>query len=330
MSRTVPFVVGQWVRGASFYGRSRELDGLLARDRGCAWVCGLRRVGKTSLLRQLELLAGERGRLPLFWDLQGVDDGAELALSFADALLDAGEALAARGIAVADVPTRDLATAVAHLLAALEARRVPLLLLCDEADELVSLAESHPDLASALGRALLASTATVVLACSPRGVARARDVEAGGLFTPLTAPLALGALTDDEARQLVRQSRLPTGSRPGFDEPTVEAIRARCGNHPMLLQLVGRRCLEIGDVDEACRLVTADRTLEHLFAVDLGLLAADERDLLISAARDGGARRDDAALRRLIDLGLLRCDGAGRVDVGNSFLATWLRNRHAS
>lgn len=322
-------MVGQWVRGSSFYGRTRELDELLARDRGSTWVCGLRRVGKTSLLRQLELLAGEGGRLPLFWDLQGVDDGTELALGFADALLDANEALTALGIDVPDVQTGDLVTGVGQLLAALEARRVRLLLLCDEADELVSLAESHSDLVSALCSALLASTATVVLACSPRGVARAGHVEAGGLFASLEAPLVLGTLTDDEARQLVRQTRLSAGSRPGFDEPTVEAIRARCGNHPMLLQLVGRRCLEIGDVDEACRQVTADRTLDHLFAVDLGLLTGDERDLVNAAARDGDVRGDDAALRRLLDLGLLRCDGAGPVEIGNGFLAAWLRRRHA-
>jgi len=199
MSRTVPYVVGQWVRGPQFYGRGRELETLLARERGAVWVCGLRRIGKTSLLRQLELLAGERGRLPLFWDLQGVDDAAELAFGLEDALLDAEEALAAHGIDAADFEGRDLAGSLRGLLAALEERHLPLLLLCDEADELVSLAATHPGIVSALGDAIRDSSATVVLTCSPRSVARAVDHDAG-LVAALDAPLPLGALSDEEAR----------------------------------------------------------------------------------------------------------------------------------
>ena len=67
-----PYVVGQWVRGERFYGRQRHLEEILAGPRESLWLLGTRRIGKTSLLRQLEWIASQRpelGYLPLFWDL---------------------------------------------------------------------------------------------------------------------------------------------------------------------------------------------------------------------------------------------------------------------
>ncbi|HEV8631653.1 MAG TPA: hypothetical protein VGV61_15150 [Thermoanaerobaculia bacterium] len=338
MSGTVPFVVGQWVRGERFYGRAAELARLLAGGEArCVWVAGLRRIGKTSLLRHLELLAGQDGRLPLFWDLQGVDDAAELALGFTDALVDAEEQLARHGIALAEVENGSLVGAVGRLLRALEQRGLRLLLLCDEADELVRLAEACPQVVGELGRVLLSSPATaVILTCSPRASARAAAAGEGGPLTAtLGAPFHLGVLTHEEAGRLLRQEQLPAGARPPFHELTVEAIRQQCGNHPMLLQLVGRRCLELGNEQEACRQVAADATLEHLFAVDLGLLSGDEGKFLraVACASCQGAdpaSTDGSAPRRLLALGLLHAGPDGRLFVPNRFLAHWLRRRAAA
>ncbi len=336
MSETVPYVVGQWVRGQSFYGRQAELARLLTGRERCTWLAGLRRIGKTSLLRQLELLAGEAGRLPLYWDLQGVADGGELGIAFADALLDAEPLLARHGITPAAVEDRHLPATLARLLRALAARGVALLLLCDEADELLRLAVASPRLVAELGETLLASPdAVAVLACSLRGLTDP-PATAGrsGLFAARETPLLLGVLADAEACELVRQSQLPAASRPPCDAATVEAIRDHCGNHPLLLQLVARRRLELGDTGEALRQVAADRTLAHLFAVDLDLLRADERASLSAAARDDGAGSDakavDPSRRRLFELGLLRRREGGRVAVANRFLAEWLRERGGS
>ena len=90
--RAIPYVVGQWVRGERFYGREALLEEILDGPRNSLWVMGTRRVGKTSLLKQLEQLAvesQERGYLPLFWDFQGSADPEELHLGFHDAVLDA-------------------------------------------------------------------------------------------------------------------------------------------------------------------------------------------------------------------------------------------------
>ena len=103
--RANPFVVGQWVRGERFYGRSTLIDEILKGPRNSHWVLGTRRIGKTSLLKQLEHVTSpeDSGYVPIFWDLQGADDPNELELTFADALLDAEDRLEEMGIAVSSL-----------------------------------------------------------------------------------------------------------------------------------------------------------------------------------------------------------------------------------
>src|SRR6185312_2709175 len=271
----VPFVIGQWVCGSRFYGREPEIEGLLGARQRWLWIAGLRRVGKTSLLKQLDHLSGaDSRRVPLFWDLQGVGSAEELGLTFLDALLDAEETLAREEISLQEIEDGDFFPAIAKLARALQGRE--LLLLIDEADELMTLHRAVSGLAARLWQAIDAvESARVVLASSPR-----LFDHGGAVIERFEAPRYLGALTDDEARSLLRQDRLPAGSRPSFDETCVETIREACGNHPMLLQIAAKRCLETGDAEEALRQVAVDRSVQHLLAVDFDLLAAAEQQIL--------------------------------------------------
>ena len=74
-----PYVTGAYVVGRKHYGRREMADYLLHGDSRAYWVVGNRRIGKTSLLRQLELLALSQNRIvPLFWDMQGGNTFARL------------------------------------------------------------------------------------------------------------------------------------------------------------------------------------------------------------------------------------------------------------
>jgi hypothetical protein len=341
-------VVGQWVRGERFYGREAEIAALLPLEETPGgpsapgrrlWVAGLRRIGKTSLLRQLELLAleGRRPVLPLLWDLEGIDGAGDLAPAFADALLDAADAVVRLGVPRAEIEAgldSDPCAGLERLHRALAGRGAELLLLCDEADRLAGLARSDPELVRRLWRAAAGASGRVVLASSVRlADLAAGDGGAAACVEGFGEPLLLGAMTPAEARELVRQSRLPPEARPAFDDATVEAIRERCGDHPMLLQLAGRRRQETGDLDQALRLVAAERTVDHLFEVDLALLTETERRALRAIARaerDGGAGAEEGeqALERLLALGLLRRTAPGGAGGGlairNRLLAAWL------
>ena len=306
----IPFVIGQWVCGPRFYGRDAEIAQILGSPERWQWIAGLRRIGKTSLLKQLDHLAAKDGKiLPLFWDLQGVGSREDLALTFTDALLDAEEIMAKQGIALDEIEDEDLFASLEKLAQALRLRKKELLLLVDEADELRLL---DPGLIANLWQAVAAfDAARVLLASSPLLF----------LAEPFTAPRYLGVLTDPEARALLRQTQLPAEARPRFDEAGIERLCAHCGNHPMLLQIAAKRWHELGDLDEALRQIAADRAVQHLLAVDFDLLTKAEQETLRSIARGEGS----GGAGRLIELGLVRCDGAGGWGIPNRFLEAWLR-----
>jgi len=285
----LPYVVGQWVRGDRFYGREALLAEILDGGRDSLWVVGSRRIGKTSLLKQLELLtaAGRRGFFPLYWDLQGTDNPAELDLTFADALLDAGERLAELGIDAEASGEGGLFASLNAIRDRLRSREQTLLLLCDETEELITLQDHHPASLDTL-RAYLQPGAGVrtVLASSVRlSVLVEPRPDTSPFLDGFTPPLYIAGLTNEEAHALIRQDHLPEGDRPAFDAPTASAIGERCGNHPYLLQLLTKRCLELGDLEAACARVGSDRMIDYLFSVDLDLLSVKEQHLLPTIAR---------------------------------------------
>lgn len=137
------YVVGQWVRAEGFYGRGAQLAEVLEGPRSGFWVVGTRRRGKTSFLKQLEHIAAtqpERLLVPVFWDLQGAENEHDLADSFEDALADIEPRLSEAGIALAEIMDQDIVRLLGNVRRRLNTTGRQLLLLCDEAEELLQVA----------------------------------------------------------------------------------------------------------------------------------------------------------------------------------------------
>ncbi len=341
---TNPFIVGQWVRGESFYGRDELIREILDGPRDGIWLLGTRRVGKTSLLKQLEHLTArpDSGYFPLFWDLQGAENRSELSNDFEDALLDVEDRLRRLDLAVEEIRGLDLFACLGRLRRKLRSKRLKLLLLCDEVEELIRLGDKEPALLRKLRHALLSAEGVrSVLASSVRLWALAeRREDTSPFLHGFLPPLYIRRLSPAAARSLIRQDRLPAAQRPGFQPPVVKAIRRRCDHHPQLIQQVAMRCLELGDLEAACEDVAADATVGHLFAVDFDTLNRAERRILRSVVRSGpatsaalGGRLEisraalGGGLTRLESLGLLCRDPEGRVAVANRFFHRWLKEQ---
>jgi hypothetical protein len=340
--KPVPFVIGQWVRGERFYGRDRLIAEILDGPRNGIWLLGTRRIGKTSLLKQLEHLVAtdpERGYFPIFWDLQGADDPAELHAGFTDALLDAEDRLEAIDVDVTELEAADLFAAMSRLRRKLRSKRLKLLLLCDEVEELIKLNEKDPALLGKLRHAMQASEdVRSVLASTIRLWALTEQrADTSPFLHGFAPPLYIGPMSDDGANALLRQARLPAEMRPELDDVDVETIRRRCDNHPYLLQLVGKRRLETGDLEQAIEEVAADQMVAYFFSVDFEMLSPVEQQILCTVAHDTPAASDtiearlaldtpalQTALQNLHNLGFIRRDPAQRVVLANDFFRRWL------
>ena len=338
-----PYVVGQWVRGERFYGRNSLIDEILNGPRNSLWVLGTRRIGKTSLLKQLEHITSSNGSdyVPIFWDFQGADNPGELSLTFSDALLDAEDRLEAIGIEVSDFEGEDLFASMATLRRNLRSQGRSLLLLCDEVEELLNLHRQDSALLRKLRRAMQSQDGVRSVLTS--SIRLCQLAEQRGDTSPFlhgfSPPLYISGLSADEGPALVRQDHSPSGSRPEIDGENASEICRRCDNHPYLIQLVCKRFLETGDLEEACRQVVSDRMINYFFSVDFEMLSATERSVLRLIAEQGTATdasihavmkgdtadRDDA-LQRLENLGFIGRDESRNYVLSSYFLIRWLED----
>jgi DNA-binding winged helix-turn-helix (wHTH) protein len=333
----VPYVVGQWVRGDYFYGRTAVIEEVLRGNRNWLWLLGTRRVGKTSVLKQLEYLAlslPDLGFVPVFWDLQGADRPEDLHLDFADALLDAEDRFERVGLDLTTIRADDCFDSLGRLRRALLSKGLRLLLLCDEVEELLQLKRKDPSLLRKLRRALHSRDGIrSVLASSGRLWQLAdTDEDTSPFLDGFTPPLSIGSLDDGSARALARQQHLPEASRPGFDDDEIDRICQLCGNHPYQIQLLCRRALDRGDLEDAVDEVAHDRAVGFFFSVDYELLAPLERSILELLAQHSHASStevqhhlDDTSdattsLSSLLDLGVVSRDADGRYDIASYFL----------
>jgi DNA-binding winged helix-turn-helix (wHTH) protein len=338
----IPYVVGQWVRGDRFYGRSAQVAEILRGERDLVWLLGTRRVGKTSLLKQIELVSSaepDPRYFAIYWDFQGVDTASELHLNFTDALLDAEDRLQSVGIDVDEITADDLFVALERLRRTLRSKRLQLLLLCDEVEELLALQRAEPSLLRKLRHALQSRDGIrTVLASTIRLWALAGQTDDTSPFLHgFTPPVYIDRLTDGEARALVRQTHLRPEQRPDIDDATMNGILEHCDNHPYLVQLVCKRFVETGDLAEAITQVATDRMVSYFFSVDFGMLTADAQRIVRTIAETPAITRDaigerlsvrsdevDGCLRQLTNLGFVRPQGGDGFVLANYFFQRWL------
>jgi hypothetical protein len=340
----LPFVVGQWVRGDRFYGRNAQIAEILDGPRNCLWLLGTRRIGKTSLLKQIEFIAEtspDSRYMPIFWDFQGASTPEELYLNFSDALLDADERLERIGISLEDVEAEDLFVSLERLRRQLRARNMRLLLLCDEVEELIELHRNDASLLRKLRHTMQSrDDIRTVLASTIRLWALADHKEDTSPFLHgFAPPLYIERFSDEEARSLIEQSHLDPGQRPQFADGVIESIRSHCDNHPYLVQLVCKRYFETGGLEEAIEQVATDRMVSYFFSVDFEMLSHAEGNIIRIIAGQSGATSDsireeipldpdvlDGSLRRLENLGFIRGGKERRFELANYFFRRWLQS----
>ncbi len=340
MKQRNPFIAGSWVRGDNFFGRRGILREVLEGQRHALWIVGPRRLGKTSLLKQLEHAtqnSGESPFVPLYWDLQGSADARGLADGFLGSVEDSETFRRATDVAAEDLEGLSISEMLTTAVRKTVRAGWRLLLLLDEAEELLTLVRSSPSVLPRLRRVLQKGPEVRAVLTSTRRLARI-DSEADLATSPFLQgfipPLYLSPLQPDEGRALL--------ARGEFTSAEVEEILARTASHPFLVQLIASRLFESRDLTTTLDQIASDEMVSNFFSVDFQTLDPAERALLEEVARDGPRTRrelaeavrlsEDAAeplLFGLDKMGYLAQDG-GAQRIGNWFFERWLRRAVAA
>jgi len=335
-----PFIAGSWVRGDDFFGRGPLIREILDGERHSLWVLGARRLGKTSLLKEVEhrvQRSRETAFVALYWDLQGSGDARGLADTLLSSVEDSEAFRRATDVSIDDLESQPVADMLATLVRRTVRSGWRLLLLVDEAEELLVIGRSDPAVLARLRRVLSRGgeirtvvTATRLLARIDEEVALATSPFLQG-FIP---PVYLTPLTGEECRALL--------ARGGFPAEDVETIVQRTACHPFVAQLLASRLFESRDLAATLDQLAADEMVSNFFAVDFEILGETERGLLSELAREGARTRRDlggalgrsedallSPLHALSMLGYVGRDGDA-FKLCSWFFERWLRRRLAS
>jgi len=332
-----PFIAGSWVRGADFFGRADLIREALEGERHSLWVLGGRRLGKTSLLKELEhrvVRSRETPFVALYWDLQGSGDARGLSDTLLSSVEDSEAFCRATDVGVEDLESMP----VAEMLATLVRRTVRsgwrLLLLVDEAEELLVVGRTDSGVLARLRRVISRGPDVRVVITGTRLLARIDEevpLPTSPFLQGFIPPTYLTPLSPDEGRALL--------ARGGFGAEDVELVLERTASHPFLLQLLASRLFESRDLAATLEQLAADEMIANYFAVDFTTLADAERALLQEVAREGKRTRAELArlparseddleslLYGLTMLGYLAREGDGW-RLGNWLFERWLRRR---
>jgi hypothetical protein len=332
-----PFVVGSFVRGESFFGRQALVSEILEGERQALWVLGARRLGKTSLLREVEHRVQRSRETPfvaLYWDLQGSGDARGLAETLLSSVEDSDAFRRSTDVAVEDLESLPIADMLATLVRRTVRSGWRLLLLVDEAEELLVVGRNDPGVLARLRRVLSRGPDVRTVITATRLLARLDEESA----MP-TSPFLQGFIPPAYLTPLSREDGRALLARGGFAAEDVETVLERSACHPFLLQLLASRLFESRDLAATLDQLAADEMVANFFAVDFSTLGDTERELLSEAAREGARTRrqlstalgqgEDALevpLHALTQLGYLVREGDA-YGLANWFFERWLRRR---
>jgi hypothetical protein len=341
----IPYVVGRWVRGRNHYGRERLTEHLLHAPDSAIWLLGTRRMGKTSMLKQLELVtsAPEGRYVPLFWDMQGCESARELSDELFYALMDVADRFAAVGVDVNSFSGQDALLILRALARTLVEQEKQLLLLVDEAEVLINIARQDPAWVGRLRRMMQDHRVRTIMT-STKLLAELNRLTSEWTTSPFLFGFNLVNLTrldEDSARALVRQ--LQGDQEVLAPDGVMDDVLIHTNGQPYLIQYLCQRLFETDMHGNGClRAVreedlATDHILTGFFQNDFQHLTKTERRLLLAVAEltiakekellvvlnDLPPRKIQMYLYGMERLGYLR-QIFGQWAVGNEFLRRWV------
>jgi len=322
---TTPYVTSGPVTGEQFYGRKELLTEVTSARHRAIYILGTRQIGKTSLLRQVETFVPA-----IFLDVQWA--GGDVNNLARQARREVRRKRKAYPWLPADEVLRDadLFTILVELNDAAEEAGQKLWFLVDEAEVLIRIARSDPQVLHQLRGTIQNCESLRIVLVAAKRLSETNELT-GAVGSPFLSGFAtryLGGLSEEEASALLRQTQ--SASPVEVDEKLLTHLISLADGHPLLLQLLGERLYEDGRLrppTEGDIIGIIDQGIKvGVFPQDFAVLSPSERRLLktVAEAKAPPADVNPAYIQGLLSLGLLRRSDGGYA-VGNEFFARWLR-----
>lgn len=339
------YIVGRWVRGPDHYARQTLIEYFLTAQDHAFWLVGTRRMGKTSLLRQMELLtrSPESTWEPLFWDLQGCTSPEDLSYELYLAIEDKADRFADLDLDLESLETKDAVVILRRLNRALAQTDRQLLLLVDEAEVLIEINECNSAWLARLRKAMQEGHQRTVVA-STQLLTRLTEQSIDWVTSPFLFGFTLTMLwpfDKEGAISLIHQSQ--GNMSISVDDSTRDEILFYTNQHPFLIQYLCRRLYlpqnekygTLRPIEESD--LVLDHVLDAFFQIDYQQLVSLEKQILLTVAEYNTVTEEqlfsligmehraylNKTLHSLRELGHLRSAGDSWV-LGNEFLRRWL------
>jgi hypothetical protein len=320
-----PYVTSGPVTGAEFYGREGLMAEILGGSQRATYVLGTRQVGKSSLLRQVETLVPS-----LFLDVQWAGGRLENLVRQVQREIrckrEEHDWLPPENA----LPPADLFSLLETVNDVAQALGQRVWVLVDETERLLELARLDPEVLHRLRGTIQNCPALRVVLVAAKALSEANDLTAssGSPFLSGFALRYLGGLSPGASAALLRRSQGPTSV--AVDDDLVNHLIHLTNGHPLLLQLLGERLFDDGQLrwptqgdldgllDQCLKTAIFDKDFAYLTDVERRILHA------LVVEKPVPADIDPAFLHGLTQLGYLRCEGDSYA-IGNAFFARWLR-----
>ena len=235
------FLTHRWVRGEHFWGRTQVLELLKRRLNKFTWILGNRRVGKTSLLRQIEHLCRleDWGYTPLYLDFQGAGDEDGLKMAFLEAFDEQEDCAKALDLDLDDLESRTLSSFLYHIKRNLKRSDLNILFLIDEAEELVDISQTSPQVLSILRKFFHGDNKISVFLTSSYVLHEVTEPSRTSQFIQeFLPPVPLFPFSEEETLAFLDSKGIS-----GFE---AESIYTTSMGNPYLVQNLGDKTLEKG------------------------------------------------------------------------------------
>ncbi len=333
MDQRNPFIAGRWVTSPHFYGRVALIDDLIESHETCHWVIGKRRVGKTSLLRQLEQQVQAKGSsFALFWDVQGSYDTHGLADSFFDAIEDSRDMFPLQWNTIDLQLNAQMAChqALKQLARIITRKYDNLILLIDEAEEFINIGRQDADYLSKMRKIMQHTNGLRTILCSTTRLEQLHQVASldTSPFLHGFESRFIGNLEHRETLDLLSS---------GLELHSVaEEIFTLTEGNPFETQLVAKHVFENPDIEMVCQEMETNPSLVQVIEVNFDLLNDIEKNIMKdvfcgkSSLEHFQTAQERNYISRLLKLGYLTTLAESSLAVTSHFVRKWLAARFES